>query len=130
MGTPKLKIAPVFVVRGADEVLGTYPGGTVGVTASRTGKATTVFCGPYQTDLGFLMSVAKRAGVHLYSDSRGPMEANERFFTLHARTAGTKTIRLPRKTCCSRFERRCCRSHGSTSEIVVLFRTRDGIRLV
>ena len=98
MGTPKLKIAPVFAVRGADEVLGTYPDGTAGVTASRTGKATTVFCGPYQTDLRFLRSVAKRAGVHLYSDTLDPVEANERLFTLHARFAGKKTVRLPKKT--------------------------------
>jgi hypothetical protein len=36
--------------------------------------------------------------VHLYSDTLDPIEANERFVSFHARTAGRKTIKLPRKT--------------------------------
>ena len=45
-----------------------------------------------------LRRLAKRAGVHLYSDSSDPVEANDSLFTLHARFAGRKTVRLPRKT--------------------------------
>ena len=39
-----------------------------------------------------------RAGVHVYSRTGDPVEANDRLFTLHARFAGVKTITLPRKT--------------------------------
>ena len=98
MGPPNFKMKPLFAVTGADEVLGTYADGSAGVAAVKTGKATTVFCGPYQTDLKFLRDLAQRAGVHLYTDSLDPVEANERLFTLHARFAGKKTVRLPKKT--------------------------------
>ena len=40
----------------------------------------------------------KTAGVFVYSDSNDPTEANEKLFTLHARYAGEKTVRLPRRT--------------------------------
>ena len=35
--------------------------------------------------------------MFLFIDSLDPMEANERFVTMHVRRAGVKTIRLPRK---------------------------------
>ena len=38
------------------------------------------------------------AGVHVYSKTGDPVEANDRLFTLHARFAGAKTVTLPRKT--------------------------------
>ena len=39
-----------------------------------------------------------RTGVHVYSRTGDPVEANDRLFTLHARFAGVKDIKLPRKT--------------------------------
>ena len=36
--------------------------------------------------------------MHVYCESDDPIEANDALFTLHARSAGTKTVRLPRKT--------------------------------
>ena len=36
--------------------------------------------------------------MHLFCDSLDVLDANERFVVLHARNAGEKTIRLPRKT--------------------------------
>ena len=39
-----------------------------------------------------------RAGVHIYSRTGDPVEANDRLFSLHARFAGVKDIKLPRKT--------------------------------
>ena len=44
------------------------------------------------------MSLARRAGVHLYSDSSDPVDANDSLVALHARFEGKKTIRLPRRT--------------------------------
>ena len=98
MGTRGFRMSPLFSVCDADEVLARYDDGTAGVAVKRTDRATSVFCGPYQTDLAFLRDIAKRAGVTICSDSGDPFESNDRLITLHARTAGRKTLRLPRRT--------------------------------
>lgn len=97
MGTSAAVFAPHFAATAADEVLGRYEGGQAGVAVVRTGAATSVFVGTERMDLPFLRSLAKRAGVHVYSETGDPMEANEHLFTLHARFAGKKTVRLPCK---------------------------------
>ena len=89
---------PLFAAVGADEVLGKYADGSAGLVRTRTGRARTVFSGSYVLETPLLQKLARDAGVFLYSDSRDPMEANERFVTLHARRAGEKTIRLPHRT--------------------------------
>ena len=45
-----------------------------------------------------LRDIYARAGVHVYSHTGDPVEANDQLFTLHARFAGVKDIKLPRKT--------------------------------
>ncbi|MDY5695261.1 MAG: hypothetical protein SPK75_02680, partial [Victivallales bacterium] len=45
-----------------------------------------------------LKSLAKSAGVHLYSDAEIPVYADDRFLALHSKEGGTMTIRLPRRT--------------------------------
>ena len=45
-----------------------------------------------------MQRIAREAGVHIFGDTFDIYEANERFISFHARNAGTKTIRLPRKT--------------------------------
>ena len=45
-----------------------------------------------------LREIYARVGVHVYSRTGDPVEANDRLFTLHARFAGAKTVTLPRKT--------------------------------
>ena len=100
MGTQTMQIAPMFHVPNAIgmEVLGTYENGKNGIVAGKTGKAISVFSGAYQFDVPFLSALAKRAGVHIYSETSDPIEANSALFTLHARFPGSKTIHLPRKT--------------------------------
>ena len=44
-----------------------------------------------------LRELYARAGVHVYSRTGDPIEANDRLFTLHARFPGVKTVSLPRK---------------------------------
>jgi hypothetical protein len=41
--------------------------------------------------------LAERGKAHVWCDSDDPMEANDALFTLHARSPGRKTVRLPRK---------------------------------
>ena len=89
--------APHFAAIAADEILGRYEGGQTGAAVVRTGAATSFFVGTERMDLPFLRSLAKRASVHIFSETGDPVEANERLFTLHARFAGKKTVRLPCK---------------------------------
>lgn len=97
-GFTKNPVAPLFFVRRADEVIGTYTNGLAGLAAVQTGKARSVYSGSARIELEVYRAIARRAGVFLYSDTCDPMEANESFVTLHARTAGRKTINLPRRT--------------------------------
>ena len=93
-----MPLAPIFAAVKPDKVLGRYANGAAGLAQSRTGKAQTIFSGSYFLDGPLLHTIAKAAGVHVFSDSLDVFEANERFLSFHARNAGRKTIRLPRKT--------------------------------
>ena len=91
-------LAPIFAAVKPDKILGRYANGAAGLAQSRTGKARTVFSGSYFLEGPLLHTLAKAAGVHVFADSLDVFEANERFLSFHARNAGRKTIRLPRKT--------------------------------
>jgi hypothetical protein len=45
-----------------------------------------------------LREAYRGSGVHVYTETFDPVESNDRLFTLHARHAGVKTVRLPVKT--------------------------------
>lgn len=90
-------VSPLFVLKNATEELGRYGDGVCGFGAIRTGQAESIFYGSYSLELPTLRQIAGRAGVHIYSSSGDPMEANGAFVTLHARFAGKKTIRLPKR---------------------------------
>lgn len=92
-----LAITPLFTVVGADEVWGSYIDEKPAVALKKTGSATTVFSGTWQVDLPFLRQLLNLAGVRIVSDDGDPIEANDRLVTLHARSSGRKTIRLPHK---------------------------------
>lgn len=92
------RVSPMFRAEDADEVLGTYADGSAAVAVKRTGCATSVFSGVWQFDVPFLAELYRRAGVHIYSETSDPVEANERLFALHARFPGKKTVTLRRKT--------------------------------
>jgi hypothetical protein len=97
MGMAQSKVESRFYPLDPDEVLGTYADGKPAVARIRTGKSDAYFSAVWQLDMEFIKELMRRAGVHLYSDSLDPMEANERFFTLHARRAGKKTVCLRKK---------------------------------
>jgi hypothetical protein len=99
MGVPDKVFEPMFrcVSEGAD-IIGRYANGDAGATVLSTGKAKSVFCGTWRPDVKFLAEVESMAGVHRFSDTDDPVEANSRLVTLHARRAGRKTLKLPRKT--------------------------------
>ena len=98
MGLPDVPVAPLFVPRDPDKILGRYEDGSPGLASYRQGGSRTIFYGGWQMDQLFIRSVLEDAGVFVYSDSNDPVEANERLFTLHARYAGRKCVRMPCRT--------------------------------
>ena len=98
MGMPSVPVSPLFYPVRPDKVLGRYSDGTPGLAMVRQGKSKAIFYGGWQTDQKFIRDVLDEAGVFVYSDSNDPVEANEKLFTLHARYAGVKKVRLPRRT--------------------------------
>ena len=98
MGRAKELVKPTFVPQNPDEVLGTYANGRPAVASVRTGRSVSYFCGTWKLDDRFLRELYRRAGVHVYTAATDPIEANEKLFTLHARFAGVKDVKLPRKT--------------------------------
>lgn len=98
IGPVKSDAGLFFALKSADRVFGRYDNGDVAFGERRTGPSTSVFSSTHLPGAQVLKALAKSAGVHLYSETLDPVEANERFVTLHARTAGRKTIALPRKT--------------------------------
>jgi hypothetical protein len=93
-----LPFAPAFAAVRPDKVLGRYSNGAAGLAESRTGKARTIFSGSYYMAAPLMQRIARESGVHIFGDSFDIYEANERFVSFHARNAGRKTIRLPRRT--------------------------------
>ncbi|MCQ2389830.1 MAG: hypothetical protein MJ240_00280 [Kiritimatiellae bacterium] len=95
-GQPAL--SPIFAVANPQDVIGRYTNGAAGLAASQTGLARTVFSGSYFLETPLMQRLAREAGVHIFSESRDVLEANANFLLFHARNAGKKTIRLPKKT--------------------------------
>ena len=97
MGMPGVKVAERFSPVGADPVLGVYDDGKPGLAEKRVGKGTAVFSGTWQLDLPFLKGLVRKSGAHVWCDDGDPVEANGSLFLLHARKAGEKRVRLPRR---------------------------------
>ena len=100
MGVQNDTISPMFYVphgKGIKELARYVDTELVGLAEKKTGAANSIFCGAYQLSPDFLITLAKKAGVHIYTRSKDPMEANDGLFTLHAREAGVKTVKLPNK---------------------------------
>lgn len=91
-------VAPVFHPIDPERVLAVYADSKPGLALSKTDNATTVFSGTYRLEVAVLVRLAKMAGVHLYSDTSDPIDANDSLVALHARFEGKKTIYLPRRT--------------------------------
>ena len=99
LGLTTLRVSPMFQVQAAPGVTALAPyleGGGTGLAEVRLGAARSVFCGAYRLPPAFLRRLAKERGVFLHSESSDPMEVNDAFVTLHARTPGKKTIVFPK----------------------------------
>ena len=96
MGTPGCRVRPMFSPVVSGEPIGVYQNGKPGLVRVKLGQSQNWFFGGWQMDQKFIREVVRQSGVHVYCDSDDPIEANDSLVTLHARSAGTKTIRLPR----------------------------------
>lgn len=99
MGYPE-EIEPRFAVADpAAAIRGCYhDNGAPAVAEKQIGKSDNWFFGGNCIDTEVWRRLARQAGVHLYLDTGDTLFANDRFVTVHARTAGRKLIRLPRKS--------------------------------
>jgi hypothetical protein len=90
-------LTPSFAVDDPDaEVLARYAeGGEVAVAAKRVGDSLSVYSGVLQVPASLLRDLARRAGVHIYSDQDDVVMAGNGWLALHANAAGTRTLRLP-----------------------------------
>jgi len=79
------------------EALAVYPDGKVGVATAMKGKSRSVFCGVPKLSSDFMRSLAKAAGVWIFSETDDVLFANDMFVTLHATQGGEKVIKFPRK---------------------------------
>ena len=88
---------PLLFEAVSGEVLATYPDGKAGVATAMKGKSRSVFCGVPKLSSDFMRSLAKAAGVWIFSETDDVLFANNMFVTLHATQGGKKVIRFPRE---------------------------------
>jgi len=95
-------IAPSFAADDPDaETIARYAGSPdVAVAAKPLGEGLSVYCGVLQLPAPMLGDLARRAGVHLYSDPGDVVMAGSGWLALHATSGGAKTLRLPHTGVC------------------------------
>lgn len=101
MGLTNEKLYPMFYVGDSDSVtvMGKYIDTSLtGLAMKKIANSESIFCGPNQLRPEFLKQLAINSGVHIFSNSLDPMDANDALVSIHARTSGKKEIILPRKT--------------------------------
>lgn len=97
MGMVGAKVARGFSPVAPETVLGETRGGKPALTMNVLGRSKTYFSATWQFDMAFIRRLVKDSGAFVYADGEDPLEANDAFVALHARNAGRKEIRLPRK---------------------------------
>ena len=60
-------------------------------------KGNIVFHGGARLDTAFIRDIARKEGVHIYIDTDENLHASNDIVSIHARSKGVKTIRLPRR---------------------------------
>jgi beta-galactosidase len=90
--------APRFVVPAQPEVtpLGVYDGTQqVGFALGKSGGAWSAFYGGLEASPEVLRALARLAGVHIFCDSNDVISGTRGFVSIHAATAGPKTLHFP-----------------------------------
>jgi len=89
-------LSPMFAVtdKDAKPVARYADGGQVAVAAKKVGNWTSVYCGTLQLPASVLRTLARQAGVHIYSDFDDAVAAGNGFVSLHASSSGPRTLRM------------------------------------
>ena len=83
------------------QTLATYAeGGEPAVASKAMGEGLSVYSGALEVPASMLRDLARKAGVHLYSEQGDIVMAGGGWVVLHATEAGTRTIRLPKAAAC------------------------------
>lgn len=99
------------------EVLGRFLGNDAPAVALRDfGAWKSIYWGTKVAQACVLRALARFAGCHIYSESDDCLYANRRFLVIHAKEAGLKRIRLPRR--CRPFEVYQRREYGRDTDLV------------
>lgn len=99
------------------EVLGHFLGNGKPAFALRDfGDWKSIFWGSKVVQAGVLRALARYAGCHIYAEHDDCLYANRRFLVIHAKEAGLKQIRFPRR--CRPFEVYQRRSYGNDTDSI------------
>ncbi|BBH24954.1 hypothetical protein Back11_62990 [Paenibacillus baekrokdamisoli] len=91
---------PFFTISspGSAAVIGRYGTSSTGqpaIVAQDFGTWKSVFVGSGNLDVNLLRAIADYAGVHKYMDAGDVLQTDKTFFSIHASSAGIKTLKLP-----------------------------------
>lgn len=79
------------------EKLTGIPFGTPGVSRRMMDGWKSIYVDKPNLPAGLLKTLAREAGVHIYSETEEPLWANSRFVALHTQQGGMRRITLPKK---------------------------------
>jgi len=90
-------LSPVFYPEGEVEVLAKYEDGMPAVWGKKTRQFNSIYIGTLIAPTELLRNIARKAGVHIYSDKNDVVEADEEFLSITARDEGEREVHLRRK---------------------------------
>jgi hypothetical protein len=93
-------ITPLFAAVDAapDETLATYPDGSAAIALRRVARGWSLFVGVPGLTSELLRLAARKAGVHLYTETDCNVYANGPFVALHGAQDGTITLDTGRRS--------------------------------
>jgi len=90
-------LSPVFYPEGNVEVLAKYEDGMPAVWGKKTKQFYSLYIGTLIAPVELLRNIAKRAGVHIYSEKNDVVEADDGFLSITAREEGEREVKLRKR---------------------------------
>jgi hypothetical protein len=91
-------LSPVFYPDGEVEVLAKYEDGMPAVWGKKRKQFNSIHIGTLIAPTELLRNIARKAGVHIYSDKNDVVEADEEFLSITARDEGEREVKLKKAT--------------------------------
>ncbi|MBS7298944.1 MAG: hypothetical protein KIG65_07680 [Eubacteriales bacterium] len=111
-------LAPCFSTKeGEGEVIARFrETGKPAMTINECDGYKAVFCGTKVVRAAVIRSIARYAGCHIWEDGDDVLFQNDNYVTIHASSAGEKTIHLPRK--CTPYEVYEKKNYGENTDTI------------